>query len=62
VNSILEFTSLLISFLGELILIWFMYTVKATEGEHEIEETTRESEGTSRKSGGEGMLMLVPIT
>lgn len=52
---------MLISFPDELIPLWFMYAGKATEGEHEIEETTRESEGTSRKSRGEGMLMLMPI-
>jgi hypothetical protein len=49
---------LVISFPGELILLRLMYAGKATEGEHEIEKTTRESEGTTRKSGGEGMLML----
>lgn len=33
---------------------------KATEGKHEIEETSGESEGTTGESGGEGILMLIP--
>lgn len=32
-----------------------MQTGKETEGEHEVKETTRESEGTTGKGGGKGL-------
>lgn len=34
---------------------------KAIEGEHEIEETTGESEGTTGKSGREGTCMPISV-
>lgn len=40
----------------------FLFIGKTAEGEHEIEETTRESEGTTRESGREGMWMLGSVT
>lgn len=58
--SSLELTCLLIAVVGELIHVLWMSAGKATEGKHEIEETSGESEGTTGESGGEGILMLIP--